>query len=229
MPRQTLRTLVGRSRTRRANRQLGLLLAFVAGAVNAGGFLAVQRYTSHMTGVVSGVADDLALGLLGSALAGLTLVAVFVAGAMTTALLTNWARVRQLQSEYALSLLLEAALLLLFGLLGAVLAHYTALLVPAGRRVTGRVLAKQAAVLCGQPWFDACVRALDPGAAITWHVAEGATVTPGTEVCRIEADARALLSAERPALNVLQTRSAGATVTRRYVEAIAGLSPNPRG
>ncbi|MBC7728674.1 MAG: DUF1275 family protein, partial [Microbacteriaceae bacterium] len=61
MPRQTLRTLVGRSRTRRANRHLGLLLAFVAGAANAGGFLAVQRYTSHMTGVVSGVADDLAL------------------------------------------------------------------------------------------------------------------------------------------------------------------------
>lgn len=130
MPRKTLRRLVGRRRTRRANRQLGLLLAFVAGAVNAGGFLAVQRYTSHMTGVVSGVADDLALGRLGTALAGLALVAIFIAGAMTTAILTNWARLRRLQSEYALSLLLEAALLLLFGLLGAVLARYTTLLLP---------------------------------------------------------------------------------------------------
>lgn len=106
---------------------------------------------------------------------------------------------------------------------------WTAMLVPAGRRVTGRVVAKQAAVLCGRPWFDACVQALDSAAAITWHTAEGAAVTPGTEVCRIEADARALLSAERPALNFLQTLSAVATSTRQYVDAIAGLSPNPRG
>ncbi len=106
---------------------------------------------------------------------------------------------------------------------------WTAMLVPAGRRATGRVVAKQATVLCGRPWFDACVRALDASAVLTWHVAEGAPVTPGTEVCRIEADARALLSAERPALNFLQTLSATATVTRQYVDAIAGLSPNPRG
>jgi uncharacterized membrane protein YoaK (UPF0700 family) len=147
MPRQTLRTLVGRSRTRRANRQLGLLLAFVAGAVNAGGFLAVHRYTSHMTGVVSGVSDDLALGLFGSALAGISLVAVFIAGAMTTAVLTNWARVRQLQSEYALSLLLEAALLLLFGLMGAVLARYTTLLVPATVALLSYIMGLQNAVV----------------------------------------------------------------------------------
>ena len=68
MPRQTLRSLAGRERTTRANRQLGLLLAFVAGAVNAGGFLAIQRYTSHMTGIVSGVADDLERGRVGLAL-----------------------------------------------------------------------------------------------------------------------------------------------------------------
>ena len=106
---------------------------------------------------------------------------------------------------------------------------WTAMLVPAGRRVTGRVVAKQAALLCGQPWFDACLRALDAQASITWHVAEGAAVAAGTEVCRIHADARALLSAERPALNFLQMLSAVATVTRQYVDAIAGLSPNPRG
>jgi nicotinate-nucleotide pyrophosphorylase (carboxylating) len=108
-------------------------------------------------------------------------------------------------------------------------ADWTALLVPAGRRVTARVVAKEAAVLCGQRWFDACVHALDPSAVVHWAVAEGAAVSPGTEVCRIEADARALLSAERAALNFLQMLSGVATTTRRYVDAIAGLSPNPRG
>jgi len=147
MPRQTLRVLVGRARTRRANRQLGLLLAFVAGAVNAGGFLAVQRYTSHMTGVVSGVADDLALGRVGLAMAGLLLVAVFVAGAMTTAVLTNWARVRRLQSEYALSLLLEAVLLLVFGLAGAALARTTTLLVPLTVALLSFIMGLQNAVV----------------------------------------------------------------------------------
>jgi nicotinate-nucleotide pyrophosphorylase (carboxylating) len=106
---------------------------------------------------------------------------------------------------------------------------WTAMLVPAGRRATGRVVAKEAAVLCGQPWFEACVHALDASARLTWHAAEGAAVTAGTEVCRIEADARALLSAERSALNFLQMLSAVASSTRQYVEAIAGLSPNPRG
>ncbi len=123
--------LAGRERSQRSNRQLGLLLAFVAGAVNAGGFLAVHRYTSHLTGLVSAVADDLVLGELSLALAGVLLVGVFLSGAMTTAVLVNWARRRKLHSEYALSLLLEAALLLLFGLLGAYLATYTRLLVPA--------------------------------------------------------------------------------------------------
>ena len=106
---------------------------------------------------------------------------------------------------------------------------WTALLVPAGRRVNGRVVAKEAAVICGRAWFEGCVLALDPSAALGWAVAEGAAVTPGTEICRIEADARALLSAERPALNFLQMLSAVATVTRQYVDAIAGLSPNPQG
>jgi uncharacterized membrane protein YoaK (UPF0700 family) len=126
-----MRQLVGRTRTARANRQLGLVLAMVAGAVNAGGYLAVQRYTSHMTGIVSGIADDLALGDVTLAIAGVLLVGMFVCGAMTTAVLINWARRRQLNSEYALSLLLEAVLLLLFGVLGTYLATYTTLLVPA--------------------------------------------------------------------------------------------------
>ena len=106
---------------------------------------------------------------------------------------------------------------------------WTAQLVPAGRRVLARVVAKEAAVICGRPWFDACVRALDAGAGIHWAAAEGEPVAAGTEVCRITADARALLSAERPALNFLQMLSGVATVTRQYVDAIAGVSPNPRG
>ncbi|MDQ2779955.1 MAG: carboxylating nicotinate-nucleotide diphosphorylase [Pseudomonadota bacterium] len=106
---------------------------------------------------------------------------------------------------------------------------WTAMLVPAGCRAQARVTAKQAAVLCGETWFEACVKALDTRASVEWLAAEGSTVEPGTVVCRIEADARALLSAERPALNFLQMLSAVATVTRRYVDAIDGLSPNPKG
>ncbi|CAM3679178.1 YoaK family protein [Roseateles saccharophilus] len=125
-----LHRLTGRHRTRSANRQLGAVLAFVAGAVNAGGFLAVRRYTSHMTGVISGVADDLAIGELALALAGLASLLAFIAGAACTALLINWARRRQMHSKYALALLLEAGLLLLFGLVGAHLKTLAHLLVP---------------------------------------------------------------------------------------------------
>ena len=131
MPIKFLHGLTSRRRTRRANRQLGAVLAFVAGAINAGGFLAVQRYTSHMTGIVSAVADDLALGSIGLAIAGLILLAAFTAGAATTAVLINWARRRQMRSKFALALLLEAALLLVFGLVGANLAAFAYLLVPA--------------------------------------------------------------------------------------------------
>jgi nicotinate-nucleotide pyrophosphorylase (carboxylating) len=73
------------------------------------------------------------------------------------------------------------------------------------------------------------VQTLDAGAQLHWLAPEGSTVAPGTEICRIGAEARALLSAERPALNFLQTLSAVATVTRQYVDAIAGASPNRHG
>ena len=106
---------------------------------------------------------------------------------------------------------------------------WTAQLVPAGRRVNARVLVREDAVLCGRDWFNACIAALDATARIDWHVNEGAWMAADTLVCHIEADARALLSAERPALNFLQLLSGTATLTRRHVEAIAGASPNPRG
>ena len=106
---------------------------------------------------------------------------------------------------------------------------WTALLVPASQAVQAQVTAKEAAVICGQAWFSACFLALDPAAQMEWHVADGQAVSAGTKVCSITANARATLSAERPALNFLQMLSAVATQTRRYVDAIAGLSPNPTG
>ena len=109
------------------------------------------------------------------------------------------------------------------------LGDWTARLVPAGRRVTAHVVAKEAAVLCGTAWFEGCVAALDPAAKIKWRFQDGAAVPLGAEVCQIVGEARALLSAERPALNFIQMLSAVATQTQAYVQAIAGLSPNPRG
>lgn len=106
---------------------------------------------------------------------------------------------------------------------------WTGRLVPAGRRVKARVLVREEAVLCGRDWFEDCVRALDPEAQIEWHYQEGALMRPDTEVCHLQADARALLAAERPALNFLQLLSGTATITRRHVQAIEGASPNPRG
>ncbi|MDO8713878.1 MAG: YoaK family protein [Polynucleobacter sp.] len=125
-----LRKLTSKHRTQRTNRQLGGVLAFVAGAINAGGFLAVHQYTSHMTGVVSSVADEFVLGNVGMALAGLVSLAFFVSGAATTAILINWARRRNMHGKYALALLLEAVLLLIFGLVGANLNTLANLLVP---------------------------------------------------------------------------------------------------
>ncbi len=106
---------------------------------------------------------------------------------------------------------------------------WTALLVPATQRVRSRVIVREDAVLCGRDWFDGTVHALDAAARIAWHAGEGERVKAGATLCEIEANARALLSAERPALNFLQLLSATATLTRRHVDAIAGASPNPRG
>jgi nicotinate-nucleotide pyrophosphorylase (carboxylating) len=105
---------------------------------------------------------------------------------------------------------------------------WTALLVPRGP-ATARVRVREEAVLCGRDWFEACVRALDAEAVIDWRYDEGADMVADTEVCEVRGDARALLTAERPALNFLQLLSGTATTTRRHVRAIEGASPNPRG
>ena len=106
---------------------------------------------------------------------------------------------------------------------------WTAQLVSAARRALAQVVVREDAVLCGRDWFDGVVTAVDAGARIEWLFAEGADMPAKATVCRIEADARALLTAERPALNFLQLLSATATATRRHVRAIEGASPNPRG
>lgn len=98
----------------------------------------------------------------------------------------------------------------------------TALLTPAGHPARGIVVSREEAVLCGAEWFDACFRSLDAGARIRWHARDGARIGAGQTLCEIDADTRALLTAERPALNFLQLLSGTATTTRKFVEAVAG-------
>ena len=125
-----LRHLTGRHRTPSINRLLGVLLAFNAGAINAGGFLVVSLYTSHMTGFVSIVADNLVLGNMALVLGAIGALLFFVGGAASTAVLVNWAQRHHLRSGFALPLMLEASLLLLFGLVGATLNRQTPFAVP---------------------------------------------------------------------------------------------------
>src|ERR1700761_3343250 len=112
MPIQYARSLIGTERSATANRHLGALLAFVAGAINAGGFLAVHQYTSHMTGIISGMADTLVLGAYDLVLAGAGAVVSFLSGAACTAMLVNHSRRQHARMVGATPLPLEALLLL---------------------------------------------------------------------------------------------------------------------
>jgi uncharacterized membrane protein YoaK (UPF0700 family) len=141
------RHLTGQHRTPSINQLLGGLLAFNAGAINAGGFLVVGMYTSHMTGFASMLADNLILGNVGLLLGALGTLLAFVAGAATTAVQVNWARQHHLRSEYALPLLLEAGLLLVFGLLGATLNRQTPFAVPLTVLVLAYTMGLQNAVV----------------------------------------------------------------------------------
>jgi uncharacterized membrane protein YoaK (UPF0700 family) len=141
------RHLAGQHRTPSINRLLGGLLAFNAGAINAGGFLVVGMYTSHMTGFASMLADNLILGNVGLLLGALGTLLAFTAGAATTAVQVNWARQHHLRSEYALPLLLEAGLLLVFGLLGATLNRQTPFAVPLTVLVLAYTMGLQNAVV----------------------------------------------------------------------------------
>lgn len=130
MPIHYARKLTGSTRSADGNRHLGVMLCFVAGAINAGGFLAVRHYTSHMTGIVSAMADNLALGAYQLVLPGVGALLSFLAGAACSAIMVNYARRRRMHGEFAMPLLLEALLLLGFGVLGTRLADIAGLFVP---------------------------------------------------------------------------------------------------
>ncbi len=130
MPIEYARSLTHHEGSQRRTRHLGFALAFVAGAANAGAFLSVRVYTSHMTGIVSSLADHLAVGEVRLALAALGAVSVFLLGAMTSAVMINAARRRSLRSQFALPLLLEGCLFLVFGVLGSALGESDGRFVP---------------------------------------------------------------------------------------------------
>ena len=98
----------------------------------------------------------------------------------------------------------------------------TTSLIPAAARGRARVIAREAGVIAGCAWFDRCFTELDPDCEVFWHVEDGEGVSENTQLCEISGNARAMLTAERTALNFLQTMSAIATQTRKYVTAIIG-------
>ncbi len=98
----------------------------------------------------------------------------------------------------------------------------TASLIPADRQVTATIICRQAAMVCGRPWVDEVLHQLAPTAKLHWLIDDGGRTTPGAKVVEITGPARELLTAERSCLNFLQTLSAVATKTARYVEAVQG-------
>ena len=100
----------------------------------------------------------------------------------------------------------------------------TAQLLPETLSASAQVITRQTGVLCGTQWFDLCFLTLDPDCTINWLAHDGDTISPGQTLCEISGLARALLTAERCALNLLQTLSGTATTTRRYVDAVAGIN-----
>jgi nicotinate-nucleotide pyrophosphorylase (carboxylating) len=98
----------------------------------------------------------------------------------------------------------------------------TAQLIPADRIARASVITREDAVLCGTAWFDEVFRQIDARARVTWSVHDGERIRADQQLCALEGPARSLLTGERAALNFLQSLSATATVTRRYVDAVAG-------
>jgi len=100
----------------------------------------------------------------------------------------------------------------------------TAKLVPPEQQVNATIIARESAIICGIDWVNACFKSINPGIAVHWLIAEGERIQANQTLCEINGLANALLTAERCALNFLQTLSATATETRKYVDAIAGTS-----
>src|SRR5450830_1721242 len=124
MPIYYLSGLTARPRTGRADLHIGVILTLVAGALNAGGFLAIGQYTSHMTGMVSSFADQIVLRNIGFASVAAMSWCAFVAGAATTALIVNYLQRAQVSNPYAVPLLIEAVLVLVFGTFGGTLQKH---------------------------------------------------------------------------------------------------------
>ena len=98
----------------------------------------------------------------------------------------------------------------------------TAAIIPENAQAQAEVLTREDMTVCGQAWFDAVLKYLDAKVKINWMVAEGAVVEKNTLLCKVSGSARALLTGERTALNLLQLLSATATVSRLYADAVAG-------
>jgi len=124
IPINYLAKLTSPKRTPRSNMHLGITLACIAGAVNAGGFLAVGQYTSHMSGMISSAADDLVLGKFIPAFASIFMLIAFGWGAACTSLMVNYAKRNHMRYMYTPVLLLESVLLLVFGLVGTELQEH---------------------------------------------------------------------------------------------------------
>jgi nicotinate-nucleotide pyrophosphorylase (carboxylating) len=100
----------------------------------------------------------------------------------------------------------------------------TAALIAESKQATAQVITRETMVVCGQAWFDAVFNTLNPAVTISWFVSEGEEVAANTLLCELAGSARALLTGERTALNLLQTLSATATVARQYAKAVAGTA-----
>jgi len=99
----------------------------------------------------------------------------------------------------------------------------TASLLPADQEARAELVTRESAVLCGTAWFETVFRVLDPAVRIHWEASDGQGIEPGQRLCVIEGRSHVLLTAERTAMNYLQTLSGTATLARRYADAVAGL------
>lgn len=99
----------------------------------------------------------------------------------------------------------------------------TAALIPADKQASATVIVREAAILCGQEWFNAVFRQLDNSLKIKWHKQDGDKLLADQTICQLQGNARTLLTGERTALNFLQSLSATSTLTRQYVDAVSGL------
>jgi uncharacterized membrane protein YoaK (UPF0700 family) len=121
--------LTGKRRTLTSNQNLGRVLAFVAGFINAGGFFIIQQYTSHMTGILSLAADDVAIGKFSAGFMMIGFIVCFLLGASATTVLVIKAREKKLHAQYAITLLAESLLIMVIALLHHLFIH-SALIVP---------------------------------------------------------------------------------------------------